>query len=82
MTTKTRIQKVSSKGQITLPVSWRKNFDTDTITVTEKNGVLEIRPTRIEDHSEVTVFDALRDNNGKGLYPEEIISILEKIKAK
>ena len=78
-TTKTKIQKISSKGQVTLPVAWRRLIDTDTITVSISGDTLEIRPAKLKDSSEYTVFDALRDNKGKGLKLKDLQSILEKI---
>jgi len=70
----TKLQKISTKGQITLPVAWRKAVATEHITVTDKNGVLEIRPARLESN-EMTVFDALRDNKGRGLTVADLESL-------
>ena len=77
-TTKTKIQKISSKGQVTLPVAWRRAIDTDTIIVSISDDVLEIRPAKLEQSGEYTVFDALRDNKGKGLKLKDLQTILEK----
>ncbi len=75
------IVKATSRGQITLPSKWRKGFSTDNFIIKEMDGVLEIRPVNIEDleKEEYTVFDALRDNKGKGIKAEELLNILNKI---
>ena len=114
-----RIQKITSKGQITLPALWRKQFKTNQILIKAKNkyfdkdgeliklknnydflsstfffnsfnlfnasiGViesLEISPFYLEEkkhpHSlEYTVFDAIRDNKGKGVKAADLLDIL------
>jgi len=75
------IVKATSRGQITLPSKWRKNFSTDNFIIKEKEDILEIRPVNIEnlEKEEYTVFDALRDNKGKGIKAEELLKILNKI---
>ncbi len=79
-----RVQKVTSKGQITLPVSWRKKFKTNQIVLASKGDSLEISPFYLEREKECrpqeyTVFDAIRDNKGKGLKAASLLSILKKI---
>ncbi len=76
---KTKIQKISSKGQVTLPVAWRRAIDTDTIIVSINGDTLEIRPAKLESSKDYTVFDAIRDNKGKGLKLEDLQNILESI---
>ena len=66
METAQKIQKVTSKGQITLPVAWRKATGTNTITLTVKGSRILIAPARLQEENEYTVFDAIRDNKGKG----------------
>ncbi|MCX6735822.1 MAG: AbrB/MazE/SpoVT family DNA-binding domain-containing protein [Candidatus Parcubacteria bacterium] len=78
-TTTTRIQKITSKGQITLPASWRARTKTDTITVKIIGDTVEISPARLQDKDEYTVFDAIRDNKGKGIKASDLIKILRKI---
>jgi len=75
------IVKATSRGQITLPSKWRKNFSTDNFIIKEKEDILEIRPVNIEnlEKEEYTVFDALRDNKGKGIKAGELLKILNKI---
>jgi bifunctional DNA-binding transcriptional regulator/antitoxin component of YhaV-PrlF toxin-antitoxin module len=79
METITRIQKVTSKGQITLPSAWRARTQTDTITVKITGNTIEISPARLQDGGEYTVFDAIRDNKGKGIKASDLITILSKI---
>ncbi len=62
-----RVQRVTSKGQITLPASWRKDFKTDQVIVESKGDSIEISPLTIgnyKEDSEYTVFDAIKDNEG------------------
>lgn len=77
-----KIQRVTSKGQITLPISWRRNMgNVNTIIVRTKGDTLEISPLRTEDGRDeewVTLFDAIRDNKGKGIPAQELIAALEK----
>jgi bifunctional DNA-binding transcriptional regulator/antitoxin component of YhaV-PrlF toxin-antitoxin module len=80
MNAKTKVQKISAQGQITLPAAWRRAIKTNHISVSISDDRLEIRPARFQDPHEYTVFDAIRDNNGKGLAPEEILSVLKNIK--
>lgn len=78
----TTITKATTKGQITLPAKWRKNFNTDRFFIKEKKDVLEIRPVdldKLESQSEYTVFDAIRDNKGKGIDADDLIKILEEL---
>ena len=75
-----RIQKITSKGQITLPIAWRRLTKTNSILVTQKGETLSISPARLEkDDKEYTVFDALRDNNGKGIKANELMKMLKKL---
>lgn len=77
-----RVQKITSKGQITLPVSWRKKFNAQQVLVEQKSDFIEISSFSFdnrEDNKEYTVFDAIRDNNGKGLKAKDLLSILKKI---
>ena len=75
------IVKTTSKGQITLPVRWRRSFSTNRFIIKEKRGKLEIIPfdiKKIEKQNEYTVFDAIRDNKGKGIKAKDLIKILKK----
>ena len=79
MKTLERIQKITSKGQITLPVAWRRHTGAHTISVTTRGNRIEIAPARLQRVSEATIFDAMRDNNGKGIKIDRLIKILEKL---
>ena len=80
MATKTKIQKISSKGQVTLPASWRKAIKTDHISVSVDGKKLVIEPARFDESGEYTVFDAIRDNEGKGLKVIDLQKILADLK--
>jgi len=74
------ILKATSRGQVTLPAKWRKSFSTNNFVAKEMGGVLEIRPIDIEKaENEYTVFDAIRDNKGKGIKATDLVKILKKI---
>ncbi len=79
----TTILKSTSKGQITIPAKWRKQFDTDQYIATVKDSKMEIRPLMIEDapRQEYTVFDAIRDNKGKGIRAEDLVRILKELES-
>jgi len=78
-----KILKATSKGQITLPANWRKGFSTNFFSVVKKsNDVLEIRPInfdKTEKKEEYTVFDAIRDNKGKGIKASDLVNILNEL---
>ncbi|OGY59384.1 MAG: hypothetical protein A3B23_03790 [Candidatus Colwellbacteria bacterium RIFCSPLOWO2_01_FULL_48_10] len=75
----TKIQKVTERGQITLPAEWRKNYPSSNIMVRQIGDKLEIAPLKIDNNNEYTVFDALRDNKGAGLKTTDLIKVLKKI---
>ena len=77
----TTLVKATTKGQVTLPAYWRRQFDTDRYLVIEKKGFLEIRPLdlkQVASKKEYTVFDAIRDNKGKGIKAKDLSKILKK----
>ncbi len=77
----TTILKTTSKGQITIPIEWRRKFNTNQFIATLKENKLEIEPLIINKNKEVkefTVFDAIRDNQGKGIKAKDLIKILKK----
>lgn len=77
------IVKATSKGQITLPVAWRRNFSTNQFMVELSEDSLKVRPIDLEkiaSANEYTVFDAIRDNEGKGIYAKDLQKILRSIK--
>ena len=78
----TTIAKATTKGQITLPAKWRKNFSTNQYLLIERKNSLEIKPVELEkltSKTEYTVFDAIRDNNGKGLAADDLVKILKDL---
>jgi AbrB family looped-hinge helix DNA binding protein len=78
----TTILKTTSKGQITIPASWRKKFNTNQFTAVMKEDKLEIKPLILEKEKEevkeFTVFDAIRDNKGRGIKAKDLVSIIRK----
>lgn len=77
----TTILKTTSKGQITIPAKWRKQFDTDQYVASIKGDKLEITPLLIRKNNqdkEYTVFDAIRDNQGKGIKAKDLAKALKK----
>jgi len=78
----TSIVKATTKGQITIPARWRKQFATDQYLVKEKAGSLIISPLdldKIEKANDYTIFDAVRDNKGQGIPAKDFLKILKKI---
>ncbi len=86
--TKPKIQRITSKGQITLPIAWRRKVKTDMIMVRETNDGIHISPARTlkldpEDRDDdIIIFDANRDNGGKFIPIEEFIRVLDKLNKK
>ena len=79
MATKT-IQKATSRGQITLPVAWRKKFNTNHFLMEAEETFLKIVPVDTDDLGEYeVVFDADRDNGGKGILGRDLIKMIQKI---
>lgn len=77
----TTILKTTTKGQITIPAKWRKKFNTNQFIATLEEDKLEIRPLIVNEEiqaKEFTVFDAIRDNKGKGIKAKDLISFLKK----
>ncbi|MFH1187900.1 MAG: hypothetical protein V1688_03520 [bacterium] len=77
-----KVQQITSKGQITLPVLWRKKFNTEQIVIRSRGDLLEILPFSIpgkQENLDYTVFDAIRDGKGKGLKADDLLKLLKKI---
>ncbi len=74
----TKIAKCTEKGQITLPKQWRDQFDTDSFVVDFDNKQLIIKPFHMSKAKEDLIFDADRDNEGKGIPIDEMIKLLKK----
>ncbi len=76
-----KLLKSTVRGQITLPSAWRAKFQTDKYLVEMHQDRLVIIPFHLEgDSDEEILFDADRDNDGKGVSPEELIKALKKIR--
>ena len=74
----TTILKTTTKGQITIPAKWRKQFDTNQYKATIKDNKMVIEPLILDDSNEITVFDAIRDNKGKGIKAKDLSKLLKK----
>ncbi|MEA3450105.1 MAG: AbrB/MazE/SpoVT family DNA-binding domain-containing protein [Patescibacteria group bacterium] len=75
------ILKTTTKGQITIPAKWRKKFNTNQFIATLKENSLEIKPLIIKEErktEEFTVFDAIRDNKGRGIKAKNLVNALKK----
>ena len=81
-----KIQRVTERGQITLPASWRRKVGIRTgIIVKQQGDSLLISPLRTEDERDeewVTIFDAIRDNKGKGVPAKEFAEMIRRIDRK
>ncbi|MEK9154200.1 MAG: AbrB/MazE/SpoVT family DNA-binding domain-containing protein [Patescibacteria group bacterium] len=83
--TQTKIQKITSKGQITLPIAWRRKVKTDMIMVRETLKGIEIIPSQTykmspEDRDDdIIIFNADRDHDGVWMPAEELATRLEKL---
>ena len=81
-----KVQRVTSKGQITLPIAWRRKMgNATTILVETKDDSLIISPLRTEDERDaewVTLFDAVRDNNGKGIPAKKFAQMIRRVNRK
>ena len=77
----TKIVKATERGQITLPANWRRSFNTDRYIMKSKGNKLEVTPFYLEkaDGGEYTVFDAIRDNGGKGIKAKDLAKMLKSI---
>ena len=77
----TKVTKTTTKGQITLPSEWRKQFATNNFVMKFDADMLVIKPVLIEEiGSEDVIFDADRDNSGNGVPLDEMIKLLKKVK--
>ncbi|MCC7196797.1 AbrB/MazE/SpoVT family DNA-binding domain-containing protein [Candidatus Peregrinibacteria bacterium] len=76
----TKISKCTEKGQITLPKDWRDLFKTDSFMIQYDQKKLIITPINLSELQEEVIFDAEKDNNGKGISVDEMIKTLKKIK--
>lgn len=79
-----RVVKSTSKGQITLPMQWRAQFNTENYLLKMDEKQIVIKPAYIEKFEvgelEDVIFDAQEDNKGKGISVDEMIKLLKKAK--
>lgn len=77
-----KIIKTTEKGQITLPKVWRDQFPTDNFLLKIDVHQITIKPVHLNDleADEEVMFDADRDNKGKGVTPDAMIKLLKKIR--
>lgn len=79
----TTILKATTKGQITLPASWRNSFNTDKFIARVNGSKLEIEPLDLDQlatkKDEYTVFDAIRDYQGKGIKAQDLVKVLKDL---
>jgi bifunctional DNA-binding transcriptional regulator/antitoxin component of YhaV-PrlF toxin-antitoxin module len=74
--------KATSKGQITLPNQWRKQFKTNDFLLVMEKKQLVVKPLYLDKLSDDEVlFDAERDNEGKGIAVEDMIQMIESIQS-
>jgi len=75
-----KIAKSTERGQITLPKEWRDHFPTNNFIVEMHEDKIIITPLNLQTpDTEEILFDADRDNNGKGISPDTIIRMIKKI---
>lgn len=78
----TTITKATSRGQITLPKVWRDKFKTNQYIIKAGDFKVEVMPIDEEELEWIgaeTIFNADRDNNGKGIDAREFLKILRSI---
>ena len=86
--TKPRVQRITSKGQITLPVAWRRRVKTDMIMVREAGNTIEIVPARSfkmlpgDRDDDIIIFNADRDNGGIGIEASVFADMVRRSLAK
>ena len=72
------IQKATSRGQITLPAKWRRQFKTNSYIIELRDTDLKIKPTLLG--KDMIVFNAARDNKGKGIIADNFIKIIDSMR--
>lgn len=76
-----RIVRATPKGQITLPKEWRDLFKSDNFLIQMDSIQMVIKPVDLDAMAmEEVVFDADRDNEGKGVSVDEMIRLLKKVR--
>ncbi len=75
-----KVLKSTERGQITLPKQWRDHFNTDSYIVEMHDDRLVVIPFDLRAAKEEVLFDADRDNGGKGVSPDDVIKALKRIR--
>ncbi|MDP3900700.1 MAG: AbrB/MazE/SpoVT family DNA-binding domain-containing protein [bacterium] len=82
----TTIVKTTSKGQITLPMAWRKQFNTNQFVLHVEKDHIKLEPIDLEKILKEegkkggrVIFDAVRDNNGEGIPAKDFLKALRNI---
>ena len=76
-----KVLKSTPRGQITLPKQWRDALATDNFLLEMHVDKLVIIPFYVHTTSaEEILFDADRDNEGKGIDVDDMIKLLNKIR--
>jgi hypothetical protein len=73
---KKKIFHATKKGQITLPAEWRRQFNTDYFALHPKGNLLEVSPVYSDE--EDVIFNAEKDNEGKGVPLDDFVQALQK----
>lgn len=67
-----KILKSTTRGQITIPIEWRKEFNTDKFLAKKIGGKIVIEPLLVEntrkDSKEKSLASIIRDENKNGKY--------------
>ncbi len=72
-----KIIKATTKGQVTLPKQWRRQFNTEDFLMLISKDKIILKPVNLNKiEQESVIFDADRDNEGKGISPDEMIKML------
>jgi bifunctional DNA-binding transcriptional regulator/antitoxin component of YhaV-PrlF toxin-antitoxin module len=74
-----KIVKTTERGQITLPKRWRAHFMTENFLLEMHDDKLVVTPFVLDADEEI-LFDAERDNDGKGVSPDAMIRMLKKLR--
>ncbi len=76
----TKVTRSTVRGQITLPKRWRTQAGTDLFLMEMTDSSILIKPMKVNTvKKEQILFDADRDNDGKGVSPDEMIAVLKRI---
>jgi bifunctional DNA-binding transcriptional regulator/antitoxin component of YhaV-PrlF toxin-antitoxin module len=73
------MMKVFGTGQVTIPKDWRNKFGTDVFAATlEENHIVLVPISKPKTKAKwVNIFNAAKDNKGKGIPLDEFIKMME-----